>query len=120
MANELSMGFSLGLSKSGGAITRGYNAQVNVAGIPYSAGVGEVTLAGTYVDLGSVGTIGQVAISHIAAGSTASYIKLGTSGGDWPVKLWPGEFFVGRWNLAAIHVLPDTGSANFEWTVVSA
>ena len=119
MANELSLGFSLGLSKSGGAISRGYNAQVNVSGIPYLAGDGLATLAGAYVDLGSVANIGQIAIKHLSENSTANYLYVGTSGGAYQFALKPGEWVNGRWNLAAVHVLPDAGQAYFEYLVVS-
>jgi hypothetical protein len=120
MAGELSLGFSLNLSKSGAVLTRSYSASVDVQDRPVSANVSLVTLAGLELPLDQVATIGQVVVKHLSDSSTAAYVTVGASGGDHAFKLKPGEWVSGRWNLAAVHVLPDAGQAWVEWAIVSA
>ena len=120
MASELSLSFSLSLSKSGAVLNRGYSSSVDVTDRPISANVSLVTLAGLELPLDQVTSIGQVTVKHLSESSTAAYVTVGASGGSHPFKLKPGEWVSGRWNLAAVHVLPDAGQAWVEWAIVSA
>ena len=119
MAGELSLGYSMSLSKSGAVLTRSYSGSLDVSGRPYAAGQQLVTLAGEYADLGTVTAFGYVAVRHISDGSTANYLYVGESGANKPFALKPGEWVEGRWNLAAVHVIPDVGQCYFEYAVVS-
>lgn len=119
MAGELTLGYTLALNKSGTTLNRNYSKAVDVAGRPVAAGTALVTPAGLELPLDQVTTIGSVLVKHLSEESTANYVSLGESGANHAMKALPGEFAGGRWNLAAVHVLADTGSAWVEYTIVS-
>jgi hypothetical protein len=119
MASELSLGYNLSLSKSGSVLNRSYSASVDVTDRPVAANVVLVTLAGLTLPLEQVTTIGQVVVRHLSDASTAPLLYVGASGGPWQNKLKAGEWCEGRWNLAAVHVIPSAGQAWVEYAVVS-
>ena len=119
MASELSLGFSLSLSKSGAVLSRSYSTAVDVTGRPVQSGVALVTPAGLDLDLGTVTSLGHVSVRHISDGSTADYVYLGESGETFAHKMKPNEWVEGRWNLAAINVKTTSGQAFVEYAVVS-
>lgn len=119
MAGELNLGFSLSLNKSGVNINRSYSSSIDVADKATQQGTVLVTPAGLDLPLGSVTNIGEVVVWHTADGSTANYVYLGESGVSFPHKMKPGESVPGRWNLSAVNVKTDTGSAWVDYVIVS-
>ncbi len=67
-----------------------------------SVGTSDETVA-----LADVGTIGKVLILNL---NDTHFVSLGSDGTLYPIKIKPGDFFIGQWNAAAIHLKADTGA----------
>lgn len=117
MSAELLLSASLKFSKGGSV----FEALLNGTYFDVSGTVGnkQVQAIGTSDEslaLGDVSTIGFVMIKNL---DPTNYVTIGSDGTLYPLKLKPGEAFMGRWNAAAIHVKANTATCNVEYTIIS-
>lgn len=112
MSAELLLQASIAFAKAGARIDTTFaGAYFDVAG---TAGIQNVAAIGTsdeVLPLGDISTIGWVYLKNLDA---TNYVTVGSDGILYPLKLKPGEFFLGRWNAAAIHVKANTAPCNLE------
>lgn len=112
MAQEIQASGALSFIKGGANLSASFsNTYFDAAG---SAGVKNVASIGTSDEtlaLGDVSTIGWVYAKNLDA---TNFILLSADGTLYNIKLKPGEFFIGRWNGAAIHAKADTAACLME------
>lgn len=116
MPSELQVQGSIAFTKSGALISRTFaSTYFDVSG---TAGVQNVISVGTSDEslaLGDISTIGWIYLKNMDA---TNYISVGSDGTLYPIKLKAGEFFLGRWNAAAIHAKANTGACNMEYILI--
>lgn len=117
MANELQVAGSISFTPTTGAtlaedFARAYLTVSGVSGIGniISVGTGDESLA-----LGDISTIGWVYARNLDA---TNYILLSADGTLYNIKMKAGEFFLGRWNGAAIHAKANTGACNMKYLII--
>lgn len=117
MSAELLVAASLKFSKGGTLFESNFpSTYFDVSG---SVGNKQVQAIGTSDEslaLGDVSTIGFLMIKNL---DPTNFVTIGSDGTLYPLKLKPGEAFMGRWNAAAIHVKANTAQCNVEYTIIS-
>lgn len=117
MSAELLVAASLAFSKSGSAASKNFpSAYFDVAGLAYIQNNVAVGITDESLALGDVATIGWVYAKNTDA---TNYITLSADGTLYNIKLKPGEFFMARWNGAAIHAKANTAPCNLEYLIIS-
>lgn len=117
MAQELSVQGSISFSKSGASASKTFpTGYFDVSGSVYIQNTAAIGTTDETLALGDVATIGWVYAKNTDA---TNFILLSADGTLYNIKLKPGEFFLGRWNGAAIHAKANTAPCNLESLIVS-
>lgn len=117
MSAELLLAASLAFSKSGAAASKIFpSTYFDASGSPYIQNNAAIGITDESLALGDVATIGWVYAKNTDA---TNYVLLSADGTLYNIKLKPGEFFLGRWNGAAIHAKANTAPCNLEYLIVS-
>lgn len=116
MSAELLLAASLKFSKGGALFEANFQSTYfDVAGNAPNKEVQAIGITDETLNLGDISTIGFVYMRNLDA---TNYITVGSDGTLYPLKLKPGEFFLGRWNAAAIHAKANTAPCNLEYTII--
>lgn len=117
MAGELLIAASLKFSKGGALFDANFpSTYFDVSGTAGNKLVQAIGITDETLPLGDVSTIGFVMMKNLDA---TNYISVGSDGTLYPIKLKPGEIFLGRWNAAAIHAKANTAICNLEFTIIA-
>ena len=91
--------------------------QVTVIGKKIIHGHITLTTADTLLNKGNIGTYGFV---YMKNWDSTNIVNIGGDGTTYPLALNPGEFWIGRWNVAALHAKSVAGSPLLEYWAVEA
>lgn len=117
MSAELLVAASLKFSKGGSLFEANFpSTYFDVSGSVGNKQVQAIGVTDESLALGDVATIGFVMLKNL---DPTNYITVGSDGTLYPIKLKPGEAFLGRWNAAAIHAKATTAPCNLEYTIIS-
>lgn len=117
MSAELLLQASLKFSKGGAVVEANFpSTYFDVSGNFGNKEVQAIGITDETLNLGDIATIGFILLRNLDA---TNYITVGSDGTLYPLKLKPGEFFLGRWNAAAIHAKANTAPCNLEYTLIA-
>lgn len=117
MSAELLLQASLKFSKGGAVVETNFpSTYFDVSGSVGNKEVQAIGVTDETLNLGDISTIGFVMLRNLDA---TNYITVGSDGTLYPLKLKPGEIFLGRWNAAAIHAKANTAPCNLEYTLIA-
>lgn len=116
MSAELLLQATAKFSKGGASFESNFpSTYFDVAGSAPNKEVQAIGITDETLNLGDISTIGFVFMRNLDA---TNYITVGSDGTLYPIKLKPGEFFLGRWNAAAIHAKANTAPCNLEYLIL--
>lgn len=117
MSAELLLQVSLKFAKGGASFETNFpSTYFDVSGTVGQKQVQAIGTSDESLVLGDISTIGYCLLRNLDA---TNYISVGSDGTLYPIKLKPGEVFLGRWNAAAIHAKANTAPCNLEYTLIS-
>ena len=112
MSAELTLQAAIAFLKGGASLNASFPSSFfDVAGGVGTQQVASIGTADEVLPLGDISTIGFVFLRNLDA---TNFITIGSDGTLYPIKLKPNEFFLGRWNAAAIHAKANTAPCNLE------
>jgi len=115
MANEIQASFTLRYSNSpsSASVTASFNA--DQAGSKYESGIQTVGTSEENLAKNDVGTIGYIAVRNT---DSTNFVQLGSSTGNYSVKLRAGESAMLPWVGAQVIAKADTGACDVEYLIV--
>lgn len=115
MANEISVSFSISLTKGGATTRKSFSGTFDQTGTGYVQGIQAIGTSEEAIALGDVTTPGWFYIKNLDA---TNYVTIGETVNNDIIKLKAGEATVGRFGITAPYAIANTATCNIEYLIM--
>ena len=117
MANEITVVATLKYAKNKSAAQLATSHNADQSGDKYEAGIQTVGTVEEQLTKGDVGVIGYLAVRNTDA---VNFVQLGSSAGNYSLKLLAGKGAVIPWSGSAVYAKADTTAVDVEYLIIEA